>query len=324
MKDLEDIDVKILKELLKDGRKSFTTIAEECHTSKDIIWKHYSEMKKAGIIVGATIQYNYPCFGYEGIASIRLSVGSQHLNELFEQLTKIPNIRPFRIYNSAYNIGVFATIKNLKDLDNIKEMLIRRHPIIASKTYIWIDVRNTPENLSLCFAQNNGQVEEKKPREKCVNNSRVKLDEIDIQIVEELNKNGRAPFSRIGQSIGVSTDTVTRRYARLVHNGFIKVSIQINPLLLGYKAILNFCIAFLSQNKMEMVMENLSKIPNVTYIVKISGDYDFKVVALVKDIEEMYAINEEIMKMPDIGRIEVDMRKIPPMWPGPRQYISTF
>jgi hypothetical protein len=117
---------------------------------------------------------------------------------------------------------------------------------------------------------------------------------------------------------------VTRRYARLVHNGFIKVSIQINPLLLGYKAILNFCIAFLSQNKMEMVMENLSKIPNVTYIVKISGDYDFKVVALVKDIEEMYAINEEIMKMPDIGRIEVDMRKIPPMWPGPRQYISTF
>ena len=44
MKDLEEIDVKILKELLKDGRKSFTTIAEEYQTSKDIVWKHYKNM----------------------------------------------------------------------------------------------------------------------------------------------------------------------------------------------------------------------------------------------------------------------------------------
>ena len=52
MKNLEKIDLKILKELLKDGRKSFTAIAEECHTSKDIIWKHYKEMKMTGVIVG--------------------------------------------------------------------------------------------------------------------------------------------------------------------------------------------------------------------------------------------------------------------------------
>lgn len=63
MSALEEIDIKILKELLKDGRKSFTTIAEEYHTSKDIIWKHYQNMASAGIIVGATTQFNYPKFG---------------------------------------------------------------------------------------------------------------------------------------------------------------------------------------------------------------------------------------------------------------------
>jgi Lrp/AsnC family transcriptional regulator for asnA, asnC and gidA len=281
-------------------------------------------MKKAGIIVGATIQYNFPCFGYEGIASILINVESQHLNEVFERLTKISDILPFRLYNSAYNIGVITTIKSLKDLDNIKEMLTRQNPITASRTYIWIDVRNTPENLSLGFAQNKGQIDEKRPQEKCTKNGRVKLDKIDMQIVEELNRNGRAPFSRIGQSIGASTDTVTRRYTRLVQNGFIKVSIQINPILLGYKAILNFFIAFLSQNEMKMAVENLSNIPNVTYLVKISGDYSLQVVALVKEIEEIYAINEEIMKIPNIGKIEADIRKVPPRWPSPRQYISTF
>jgi Lrp/AsnC family transcriptional regulator for asnA, asnC and gidA len=191
-------------------------------------------------------------------------------------------------------------------------------------TYLWTDVRNTPENLALSVAQNNGQGNEERTQKKCAEKGKIKLDETDIQIVEELNKNGRAPFSRIGQSIGASTDTVTRRYTKLVQNEFIKVSIQINPVLLGYKAILNFFIAFLSQNKTETAVENLSKIPNVTYIVKISGDYHLQVVALIKEIDEIYAINEESMKIPNIGKIEADIRKIPPRWPGPRQYITTF
>ena len=321
---LEEIDTKILRELLRDGRKNFTAIAEQHHTSKDIVWKHYNEMKKAGIIIGATIQYNYPLFGYEGVASILVNVESQHLNEVFNQLTKIPNIHSFRLYNSTYNIGVITTLKNLKDLDNIKERLIRQNPITASRTYLWTDVRNIPENILHGDPQNKDIVYEKSFQEKFVKNDIVKIDETDIKIVEELNKNGRAPFSRIGKSIGASTDTISRRYSKLVHDGFIKVSIQVNPLLLGYKAVLEFYIAFLSQNKTKMAVENLSKIPNVTYLVKISGDYDLQVVALAKKIEEIYEINEEMMKTPNIGKIEVDIRKVPSRWPGTRQYISTF
>ena len=95
---VKDLDVKVLKELLKDGRKSFTTIAEECQTSKDIIWKHYKDMTKAGIIVGATIQFNYPMFGYSGVAMITLSVESQFVTDVFERLKKIPDITCFRYY----------------------------------------------------------------------------------------------------------------------------------------------------------------------------------------------------------------------------------
>jgi Lrp/AsnC family transcriptional regulator for asnA, asnC and gidA len=328
MANLCEIDIKILKELLKDGRKSFTNIAKDCHTTTDIISKHYREMEKAGIIVGATIQYNYPRFGYQGIASILINVKSQYLNEVLDELTKIPNInpfrKPFRLYNSTYNIGVIATIKNLKDLDRVKEALKRQNSIIASRTYLWTDVRNMPENLSLGFAQNSDFFDEQTPKEECAIAVEGKLDETDLQIVEELTKSGRAPFSRIAQTIGSSPDTIARRYARLVQNGFIKVTIQMNPILLNYKAIVNFFIAFLSQNETKKAVEILSKIPNVSYIVKISGDYDLQITTLVKEIDEIYKINDEIMKIPDIGRIEAEIREILPCWPGPRQYISTF
>jgi Lrp/AsnC family transcriptional regulator for asnA, asnC and gidA len=323
MASLGKIDAIILRELLKEGRKSFTAIAKENNVSKDIIWKHFKEMKKTGIIVGATTQYNYPLFGYEGIASILISVESHHCNEVFKRLSKKPDIHPFRVYSSRHNIGVVTTFKNLKDLDDIKEMLIRQNPVIASRTYLWTDVRNTPENFSCGIAEDSCLIDTKKIV-KIGKAGRVKLDEIDQQIVEELTKDGRAAFSKIARSMGISTDTVIKRYNKLVRNGFIKVVIQFNPALMGYKALLNFYIEFLSKTEIKNAIEKLSRTPNVSFVVKMSGDYDLNVAVFVKDIEDSMKMEEEIMKFPGIREIVVDIKKAPPKWPGPRQYISTF
>jgi hypothetical protein len=48
------------------------------------------------------------------------------------------------------------------------------------------------------------------------------------------------------------------------------------------------------------------------------------VTALVKDCKDIIAINEGIVKMAYIKRIEAAMRQVYPVWPGLRQYISTF
>ncbi len=48
MAKIDDVDTKILKELLKDGRKSFQEIAKECGVSCSSICDHYKEMEKAG------------------------------------------------------------------------------------------------------------------------------------------------------------------------------------------------------------------------------------------------------------------------------------
>jgi len=71
-------------------------------------------------------------------------------------------------------------------------------------------------------------------------------------------------------------------------------------------------------------VDKLSIIPGVAYLVKISGDYDLLVVALVKDCKDITAINEKIVKIPYIQRMDATMRQVYPAWPGPRQYISTF
>jgi Lrp/AsnC family transcriptional regulator for asnA, asnC and gidA len=320
---LGEIDAYILKELLKDGRKSFTKIAKEYNTSTDVIWKHFKEMEKSGIIAGATIQYNYPLFSYEGVATLLVNVESEHINEVLERLTKNPDIHASRIYNSVYNIGLVTTFKSLKEIESVKERFTRQNSVIESRIYLWTDVINIPENLSFGFPHVVCKKNSDDKPKKTAQNSKVKLDSTDMQIVDELSNDGRVPFSRIAQLLGVSTDTVSRRYKALVEKGFVKVCIRFNPMLLGYTGLLNVYISVTSESK-NFAIETISKIPDVNYLVKISGDFDLHVAVLIREIQDIYDFNEKITQIPGIRKIEADIKKLPPRWPGLRQYITTF
>lgn len=50
----------------------------------------------------------------------------------------------------------------------------------------------------------------------------IKLDEIDIAILESLIKDGRKSFNQVAREIGASPPTIKARYDRLVNVGLIK------------------------------------------------------------------------------------------------------
>lgn len=62
------------------------------------------------------------------------------------------------------------------------------------------------------------------------------LDPLDQRIVQALQTDGRASFRRIGEVLGVSDQTVARRYTRLRTSGKIKVLGLLDPLRVGLTA----------------------------------------------------------------------------------------
>ncbi|MEU6584143.1 AsnC family transcriptional regulator [Nocardia sp. NPDC046763] len=62
----------------------------------------------------------------------------------------------------------------------------------------------------------------------------VGLDEIDLGLMHALQIDGRAPFSRIGEVLGVSDRTVARRFARLKTHGLVRVTGVVDTHQLGY------------------------------------------------------------------------------------------
>jgi len=319
MKVLDPVDTKILKSLLQDGRKSFTEIGRELKVSKDSVCGRYKELVKSGVIVGATIQVNPHRFGYHAVVMIMLNVDSQNLRDVWEHVNKIPNTTFFRYYNSIYNIGAVFRLKDLYELENFKQMMNKQNQVNQFQTYIWTAVRNIPENILQGTEVSQGN---SSPQE--YQKGPFQIDEIDGKIMGLLVANGRLPFRKIADQTGAATSTVARRYRELRRNNVINSCIQINPHKLGYQNILEISLAVANQDEITEMANKISRIPGVTYLVQISGHYDLSVVSLVRDCKDIVYINERILEIPNIKRMEGTLRRLPQAWPGRSQHISTF
>lgn len=327
MPKINQLDAKIVKILLENGRTGYNEIAKECGVSKNKVWKRCMSMKKKGIINGATVQINFGLFGYDALATLLINVEAQQMEHVMDFVGKITEVRSQRQYYSAYNVRAVATLRDLNELDHVKQVIKRKLPTMGLKTYIWTGVRNIPENLNLIdHLEKTCETKQNNPNRAIgMPSDGIATDDLDKRIVEKLTVDGRASFTSIAKDLGLSTDTVVKRYHKLKNKGALKVSIQINPNKIGYSSILDFNIAFTtSGNRLDTVVESLAKIPDVIIITKTSGDYDLQVTAMVRDISESFAIQDQIARTCGVTKMEVSARKIPDKWPTPQQYITTF
>ena len=146
---MNDLDAKIIKILLRDGRTGYDEIAKECGASKNKVWKRCMAMRNRGIIAGATIQVNFGHLGYDALATLLINVEAQQMEQAMEFIEKLSEVHAHRQYFSVYNVRAVATLRNLNELDNVKQVIKRKLPTMGLKNYIWTGVRNIPENLNV-------------------------------------------------------------------------------------------------------------------------------------------------------------------------------
>jgi len=324
---ISELDSEILKHLLRDGRAGYDKIAKECGVSTNKVWKRCRAMEKKGVINGATVQINFSHFGYDALATLLISVEAQQLEQAMEFIEKITEVRAYRQYNSVYNVRAVAILKDLNELDHVKQVIKRKLPTMGLKTYIWTGVRNIPENLDLTGTLKGTSEINQQNSDRALPklSETIIIDELDKQIVARLTLDGRASFTKIAKKIGLSTDTVVKRYHKLREKGSIKVSIQINPNKIGYTSILDFNIAFTAPGGLsDTLVESLARIPDVIIITKTSGDYDLQLSAMIRDVSQSFTLQDQVARICGITKIEASARKIPQRWPTPQQYISTF
>lgn len=132
------------------------------------------------------------------------------------------------------------------------------------------------------------------------------IDNVDFKILEILLKNAKKPFTEVAKQAFVSGGTVHVRMSKLEKAGIIRgTTLDIDFSKLGYD-ITAFIGIFLSRSDMyDEVIEELTKIPEVTNVHYTTGNYSMFAKIHCRDTKHLKAVlHDKIQKVKGITRTE--------------------
>lgn len=130
------------------------------------------------------------------------------------------------------------------------------------------------------------------------------MDDLDLQILNALQEDGRTPFTQIAKKVGVAESTIRSRYASLVESGVVQTISVIDPFSLGYNSPALIGIST-EPGKTNSVAQTLEKMQEVSYLVLTLGGYDLMVEVFCRDREHLTdLITNHIQLIPGIRATE--------------------
>lgn len=107
------------------------------------------------------------------------------------------------------------------------------------------------------------------------------LDAVDRRIIEELQADGRVPYSKLGPTVGLSQAAVRHRVQRLIETGVMQVVAVTDPtrLGLGIQAMVGVRV----EGDPREVADRIAESVHVDYVVVTAGRYDLLVEVVAPD-----------------------------------------
>lgn len=128
------------------------------------------------------------------------------------------------------------------------------------------------------------------------------LDHVDRAIIEQLQEDGRLPYTRLGQAVGLSEAATRQRVQRMLDQGVMQVVAVTDPLSLGLRRMA--MIGVRTEGDLDAVAESLIALDDVEYVVVTAGSFDLLVEVVVTDDEELLQLMNRIRAVPGVQSSE--------------------
>lgn len=127
--------------------------------------------------------------------------------------------------------------------------------------------------------------------------NKVKLDQKDKKILEILNLDARASIAKISRKTGIQRDSVLYRINKMKkHNVIRYFHTVLNPTVLKHPifSFVNFVLYNLSNKDEKALKGFLTAHPNVVYVAKTTGKWDFTINIAARDLNHFDEIMRDI------------------------------
>jgi Lrp/AsnC family transcriptional regulator for asnA, asnC and gidA len=126
----------------------------------------------------------------------------------------------------------------------------------------------------------------------------TQLDSTDRAIIEQLQRDGRIPYTRLGAAVGLSEAAVRQRVQRLSDAGVMQVVAVTNPLSLGLRRMA--MIGVRSAGPTDDIAKTLQAMTDIDYLVVTAGSFDFMCEVVVEDDGMLLNLTNRIRSVPGV------------------------
>ncbi|OFV68063.1 AsnC family transcriptional regulator [Methanosarcinales archaeon] len=125
---IDDLDVKVIRELKKDARTSYREISERLGVSEGTVYNRVQKMREIGVIKRFIPEIDYSKLGYDLAVLIGIRVDGGYLGEVEKVLASEPNVSAVFDVTGDYDTMVIAKFRGREELnDLVKRVLAVPH-----------------------------------------------------------------------------------------------------------------------------------------------------------------------------------------------------
>jgi DNA-binding Lrp family transcriptional regulator len=145
----ENLDRKLVNQLLGDGRASLRSLAEELDVSVTTVSNHLSELEEKGVIDGYTPTVDYGALGYDVTAVLQLKVEGHALVEVTERLTEHRQMVSVYETTGDHDIIAIGKFRDTDDMNASIKDLLTEPAVKESNTSVVLNPAKEHEQFEL-------------------------------------------------------------------------------------------------------------------------------------------------------------------------------
>jgi DNA-binding Lrp family transcriptional regulator len=133
---LDDIDRRLLKELLKNSKRSYRELAKAIGVSTATVINHVQRLESAGVLKDYTVRLDHERLGYELTVITEIIVSKGKLLETEEAIGRIPNVCAVYDITGETDAMVIAKFRSRSSLSDFTKKLLSMPYVERTNTHV--------------------------------------------------------------------------------------------------------------------------------------------------------------------------------------------
>lgn len=292
---LDELDLRLIAELERDGRQSVSELAGRLRLSWSTIADRLQRLQREKVIRFLTL-IDPLAIGHTKQVLVAINAPPSQIDSVARRLAEIREVYHVSIHTGRYDIFASVSLPEAVDLWGfVSSSLAPIKEITRAETMVSLKVAK----FSLALLANRSMsAGGGKPLQRS-------LDDLDYRLLGQLRASPRSAYTSLATSVGCSKATARRRIERLIEDQVLQVIAVADPIRLGYGIRANIGLA-VRPGMIDQAASALAASPHTHHIVITTGSFDLLCTTFLKTQEDLSKfVREYLGTIPGVVSHEV-------------------